>query len=118
MQTAPIERVPGEMSPEQQVDEWVKGNAIHNNNRYYRIVGDDGAILEVRKMDGGECCPDFSCCQPELMWSEELRLKFKNSNEHVRGEMLGMALDQLLSHAVPDVKCTVLTDGTDSKSIN
>ena len=31
-----------------QLDEWVKGNPIHNN------VDD-------------ECCPDFSCCRPELL---------------------------------------------------
>lgn len=41
-----------------QLDEWVKGNPIHNS------VDD-------------ECCPDFSCCKPNLLQPEEIRKTFK-----------------------------------------
>lgn len=33
----------GRVKVEKQLDEWVKGNPIHNNER-------------------DECCPDFACC--------------------------------------------------------
>lgn len=41
-----------------QLEEWAKGNPIHNSI-------DD------------ECCPDFSCCTPDLLQSEEIRKTFK-----------------------------------------
>lgn len=41
-----------------QLDEWVKGNSIHND------VDD-------------ECCPDFSCCNPNLLQPKEIRETFK-----------------------------------------
>lgn len=41
-----------------QLEEWVKGNSIHNS------------------MDE-ECCPDFSCCSPELLQPLEIRKTFK-----------------------------------------
>ena len=40
-----------------QLDEWVKGNPIHND------------------IDN-ECCPDFSCCQPDFLQPEEIRKTF------------------------------------------
>lgn len=41
-----------------QLDQWVIGDSIHNNI-------DD------------ECCPDFSCCSPELLQPKEIRETFK-----------------------------------------
>lgn len=41
-----------------QLEEWVKGNPIHNTT-------DD------------ECCPDFSCCKPEFLQPLEIRKTFK-----------------------------------------
>ena len=40
-----------------QVEEWAKGNSIHNN------------------VDN-ECCPDFSCCNPNSKQPEEIRETF------------------------------------------
>ncbi len=40
-----------------QLDEWVKGNPIHNDT-------DD------------ECCPDFSCCKPDYLQPLEIRETF------------------------------------------
>lgn len=54
------------MTPEEQVDEWVKGNSIHNNDRTYNVVDKEGNVIATKKMVGGECCPDFSCCEPSL----------------------------------------------------
>ena len=41
-----------------QLDEWVKGNFIHNN------------------IDN-ECCPDFSCCNHDVSTPTEIRETFK-----------------------------------------
>lgn len=63
-----------------QLTEWVAGNPIHNTLR-------------------DECCPDFSCCEPELMWPEETRKEFEVAGEDKRSQMLSMALGAALAHA-------------------
>lgn len=92
-----IVRLPDEMSPEQQVDLWVEGNSVHNNNRYIRITNDRNEVVKVVKMEGGECCPDFSCCHPELLWDETTRRLFKNAGDKLRSKMLGMSMSALFS---------------------
>jgi hypothetical protein len=42
----------GDLSPDQQLAEWVNGLSVCHNSE-------------------GECCPDFSCCQPQLLWPPE-----------------------------------------------
>lgn len=90
------------MTPEEQLDEWVKGNSIHNNDRTYNVVDDKGNVVSTEKMVGGECCPDFSCCEPSLGWPIELRLKFKNADDATRSSMLGMSLTALVNKYAPD----------------
>lgn len=41
-----------------QLEEWVKGNPIHN-------------------IQDNECCPDFSCCNPEFIQPKEIRETFE-----------------------------------------
>lgn len=94
-----IVREPGEITAEQHVDEWVKGNIFHNNNRWSTIVDDDGKILRREKMEGGECLPDFSCCEPRLLWPEEVRQSFKNADEVTRQGMLMQSLGKVLELA-------------------
>lgn len=69
------------MSPEKQVEMWVKGESIHNEER-------------------DECCPDFSCCDKSLMAKESVRLRFAKAevegNEAVKTELLAMFLGRLL----------------------
>lgn len=48
------------MTPKKQVDLWVDGESVHNNAR-------------------DECCPDFSCCIPEIVTDLETKLKFKKA---------------------------------------
>jgi len=45
------------MKPEKQLELWVKGESVHNDER-------------------GECCPDFSCCKPWLLAPEHERKTF------------------------------------------
>lgn len=48
------------------------------------------------KNDRDECCPDFSCCVPQLQWPEEKRKKFMKAvldgDDGTREKMLMGAL--------------------------
>ena len=58
---------------QEQLDAWVNGEPHHNMAR-------------------DECCPDFSCCQPELLAPKDVRLEFAEATESKRHAMLGMFL--------------------------
>lgn len=45
------------MTVERQLERWVAGDPVHNS-------------------ETDECCPDFSCCRPDLIWPVEDRRKF------------------------------------------
>jgi hypothetical protein len=68
---------------DKQLEEWVKGNSIHNDER-------------------DECCPDFSCCQPDLLADEKARLifvkAFKENDQETQNSMLMMFLGNLLKN--------------------
>ena len=81
------------MKPEEQLDEWIKGNSIHNIER-------------------DECCPDFSCCKPELLADLNIRIKFKESNWDIRYKMLGMFLGKLLEN-----EKVYISDGIENNGI-
>lgn len=65
------------MTPNEQLAIWVEGKSIHNEDR-------------------NECCPDFSCCNPELLAEESVRIAFAEADPVVREEMLMMFLGKLL----------------------
>jgi len=44
----------------EQLNLWVEGQSIHNDEL-------------------GECCPDFSCCRPELLAPKEVREIFRHA---------------------------------------
>lgn len=66
------------MTIDEQLAEWLKGNPIHNDSR-------------------NECCPDFSCCQPDLLVDLQTRQAFVNANEELRMSMLGMFLGNAIA---------------------
>ena len=65
----PEPEIKGEqMTPDEQLERWVAGESVHNATR-------------------DECCPDFSCCQPEMQWAEPRRREFQEAflaDDHVR----------------------------------
>lgn len=65
-----------EMTHEEQVELWVQGQSIFNSSR-------------------NECCPDFSCCQPHLLWPKEMREMFRDHPER-REAMLFSSLMSLI----------------------
>ena len=53
------------MTSQEQLDAWVAGNPQCPNDR-------------------DECCPDFSCCKPELLAAPEVRRAFVAANNDQR----------------------------------
>ena len=62
---------------EEQLDMWVAGKSVHNATR-------------------GECCPDFSCCNPKLKASKPERVKFRNATQSERETMLAGFLGAMI----------------------
>lgn len=68
------------MTCDEQLEAWLEGRSLHNEER-------------------GECCPDFSCCQPTLLADEATRRAFVRGDERVRNELLGMFLGKCIQLA-------------------
>lgn len=65
------------MTGEQQLRLWVAGRPKCPNDR-------------------DECCPDFSCCRPKLLWPKAKRVAFLKANQATREQMLMGALVGML----------------------
>jgi len=50
------------MKPNEQLALWLEGESMHDHDF-------DG-------VEGGQCCPDFSCCHPRMKWPKETRELF------------------------------------------
>jgi hypothetical protein len=57
------------MTSAEQLERWVAGEPIHNHDRE-------------------ECCPDFSCCRPQLLAPLAVRRAFLMADEKTRERML------------------------------
>lgn len=71
-----------DMTTSEQLQKWVSGEPVHNHAR-------------------DECCPDFSCCQPDLMADEAVRKRFARAvfegDESTQNQMLMMFLGAAFS---------------------
>jgi hypothetical protein len=47
---------------DEQLQRWVDGESVHSSLT-------------------GECCPDFSCCRPELLSTPEFRIAFQEAHQ-------------------------------------
>lgn len=69
------------MDKEEQLELWLDGKSVHN-------------------IETDECCPDFSCCRPELLAPIEIREIFVKAygqgNENVTNRLLMEFLDKSL----------------------
>lgn len=68
------------MTSDEQLQLWVHGDPRHNHAE-------------------GECCPDFSCCEPALLQPYEVRLAFLHGTEQRRHELLMTFLAAAMSRA-------------------
>jgi hypothetical protein len=53
--------------------------------------------------EGEDCCPDFSCCQPDLLVDRDVRQKFVDANREDRMKFLGMFLGAAMAKAGANV---------------
>ena len=72
-----------------QLREWVAGRPWHNP------WSPNADAPDYTNKASGECCPDFSCCRPGLLWPRKKREAFANAEGHARFEMLWEALTGL-----------------------
>jgi hypothetical protein len=81
------------LTPDEQLKRWLEGSSQHLNTN-------------------GECCPDFSCCFPELLWSVERRAAFVRAiaekDESTKGRMLVEALNALIERMAQNKKVHVV----------
>lgn len=82
-------------SYEEHLDLWVKGESHH---------------VKVHAGDP-ECCPDFSCCKPELLQPLEVRVAFSSASPRQRDKLLMAFLGALFTKERPDVSAYI-TDGS------
>ncbi len=69
------------MTPEEQLKKWVDGEAIHNIER-------------------SECCPDFSCCNGNMV-EKPIREKFAKAYRENDHSTVNAMLMMFLSNAFP-----------------
>ena len=84
------------MTSEEQLRLWVAGQSVHRDDVFIDIVDEHDNVLKRERVEGGECCPDFSCCEPRCAWPIALRERFAKSSEDERLNMLFMSLSDLL----------------------
>src|SRR5882672_9427402 len=72
--------VEGAPASDEQLTRWVIGDAVCPNVNH-------------------ECCPDFGCCKPKLLWPEEKRRKFMAASQGEREKMMMGGLGDLLAGA-------------------
>ena len=66
------------MTPKEQLDEWVKGNSIHNDEH-------------------DECVPDFSCCELNIRTPQHTKERFAKAYKEKDGETMNEMLMMFLS---------------------
>ena len=76
------------MKPEKQLELWVKGESVHNDEK-------------------GECCPDFSCCKPHLLAPEHERKVFLEASQKGDDKTTTSMLFEFLGRAFSSPKVYV-----------
>ena len=77
------EGIKSTLTPDDQLEQWVAGESLCPNTR-------------------GECCPDFSCCTPELLADYTTRRAFLDATDESRMSFLGMFLGAAFEKAGND----------------
>lgn len=84
------------ITSEEQVRRWALGEPVHRD-----IDGETG----------GECCPDFSCCKPELLADVEVRRAFEAADGRGRRKWLVSFLGAAIANAAPEKKVHIAGTG-------
>jgi hypothetical protein len=96
-------------SAREQLASWLAGKPVHNpHSPVVDFTDKDGKVVSSKVLDGnGECCPDFSCCRPELLWPTKMRESFILASPEKRDEMLRTSVVEAISRMVPEEKVYV-----------
>jgi len=76
------------MNKIEQLNLWVEGQSTHDDKL-------------------GECCPDFSCCRPELLAPKEVRELFCKAYSEDNEDLMHRLLMEFLSHALEGKKAYI-----------
>jgi hypothetical protein len=76
---------------DEQLKLWVEGESVH---LALKDVPDDP--------DAYCCCPDFSCCQPQLRADLAVRQAFRQGDENQRGKLLMVFLGAACQAVAPE----------------
>ena len=103
-----------------QLDEWVKGNSIHNPlSSICAVVDENDVVVGYIKTEGGECCPEFSCCGGKL-WPEKKRFLFaelhRKGDQEATTMMLMGSIGELTAETIDGVYIAGQID--DSKTLH
>lgn len=63
------------MTQLEHLDRWVKGESVH---RPIVAMIKHAKGLPLVPTPVQECCPDFSCCYPDMLMPLEERIKYRN----------------------------------------
>lgn len=69
------------ITSEEQLIQWLNGKSLHRH---------------IDGVTGGECCPDFSCCKPELKATIEERRAFVVARRPMQEKFLTVFLGRLI----------------------
>ncbi len=70
-----------------------------NDEQLRRWVDGDPQHIGDRKDPTSQCCPDFSCCRPELLAPPDVRRAFVAAGPNGRGAFLGGFLGAMIAAA-------------------
>ena len=68
----------GAPTPDKQLARWAAGDPVCPNTKH-------------------ECCPDFSCCRPKMLWPADRRAKFVAADQGTREKMMMGSLGTILA---------------------
>ncbi|KKN60307.1 hypothetical protein LCGC14_0533570 [marine sediment metagenome] len=77
-----MEELTAQITEDEQLQLWVKGKSVHCD----------------------QCCPDFSCCRPELLAPPEVRRAYQVANQKERSKYLGAFLGEAIATYDPKAK--------------
>jgi hypothetical protein len=72
----------GSMTPKEQAEKWLKGESVHNSER-------------------DECCPDFSCCRPDIVTPTDEKGRFCKAMDEKDEETINQMLMIFLARSLP-----------------
>ena len=93
------------ITSEEQLRRWVEGESVH---RLWEVK-------DNRYDEGGECCPDFSCCKPEMLAEKSVRQAFAAASQDERLGFLGNFLGELIAREYGDKKEIKIVTGREQE---